>query len=381
MTSNNNNSKNNITPRGGSKTYDQVGMTENDNNHNNSTHTDHKSTSCSTSSPSKNSNNNHNSSPHRHSSSPRNINSNSSTSTTSFKLHLFNCYQEHCLYLPPMLGWFFFSALLSSYNKYVFGDEHLNFPCPLLLTSIHFLAQWIVSYSLCNLFPIYMGSKRVNDMTWKEFISISIPCGLVTSGDVGLSNLSLVSITITFYTMVKASSPIFVLLWAYFFGIVRITWSLVGVVLVIAIGEFLTVAGEVEFEFNGFLLCLMATICSGARWTLVQLKLQTLEPPLKTTIATMRVLSPFMFVSMLIVTIFIEHPWTKLPGLYNSWDEIIFIIKLGLAGATIAIAMIMCEFYLIVHTNAIMLMIGGVIKEILTIFVGYVIIKISRKSI
>lgn len=285
---------------------------------------------------------------------------------------LYNCYQEHCLYLPPMAGWFFFSALLSSYNKYVFGEAHLNFPCPLLLTSIHFLAQWVVSWSLCNFFPDFFGASRVNDMSWSEFLGISVPCGLVTSGDVGLSNLSLVSISITFYTMVKASSPIFVLCWAYLFGIIRITWSLIGVVFVIAVGEFLTVAGEVEFKFTGFVLCLMATILSGARWTLVQLKLQSLEPPLKTTIATMRVLSPFMFLSMLGVSLLLEHPWSALPGLYDSWDEILFVLKLGAAGAVVAICMIMCEFYLIVHTNAIMLMIGGVIKEILTIFVGYV---------
>jgi hypothetical protein len=36
--------------------------------------------------------------------------------------------EQHCIYLLPMLGWFFFSALLSSYNKYVFGAGHMAFP-------------------------------------------------------------------------------------------------------------------------------------------------------------------------------------------------------------------------------------------------------------
>ena len=206
-------------------------------------------------------------------------------------------YQEHCIYLPAMLGWFLFSALLSSYNKWVFGSGHLAFPCPLLLTSLHFFVQWIFSWSLSAAFPIYFGGDTVATMPWKPYLSTSIPCGLVTSGDVGLSNLSLVRISITFYTMVKASTPIFVLAWAYLLGIERITWSLLGVVLVIALGEFLTVAGEVHFDVIGFALCLSASFLSGARWTLVQLKLHTLDPPLKTTIATMRVLSPSMFFS------------------------------------------------------------------------------------
>ena len=239
-------------------------------------------------------------------------------------------YQEHCAYLPPMAGWFASSMLLSTYNKYVFGQKHLDFPCPLLLTSMHFTCQWIFSWVLCKLFPITFGSKRVDEMTWSEFLSISIPCGLVTSGDVGLSNLSLVTISITFYTMVKASTPIFVLIWAYFFGIMTITWGLVGVIFVIAVGEFLTVVGEVDFIMRGFLLCLMASITSGARWTLVQLKIQSLEPPLKTTVATMRILSPFMALSMIAVSCAMEQPWKSLQGVVDSWDTLLYVVLLGL---------------------------------------------------
>lgn len=279
-------------------------------------------------------------------------------------------YQEHCTYLPAMAGWFLFSALLSSYNKYVFGDKNLNFPCPLLLTSMHFLSQWIFSYNACMMFPDAFGTKRVTDMSWEEFLRVSIPCGLVTSGDVGLSNLSMVTMSITFYTMVKASTPVFVLTWAYIFGIVRITWALVGVVLIIVIGEFLTVAGEVDFVFQGFILCFMASILSGARWTLVQLKIQKLEPPLKTTVATMRVLSPLMFASMLFVACLIEQPWISLRDVVDSRATGFYVLQLGLLGAVFAISMILCEFYLIMHSNAIVLMIGGVIKEILTIFIG-----------
>ena len=279
-------------------------------------------------------------------------------------------YADHCAYLLPMLGWFLFSALLSSYNKYVFGSDHLNFPCPLLLTSIHFATQWGFAWTACRLFPEYLGSQRVSEMSWSEFLGISVPCGLVTSGDVGLSNLSLVTISITFYTMVKASTPVFVLIWAYFFGIIRITWALCGVVFVIAVGEFLTVMGEVEFKFTGFLLCMMASVLSGARWTLVQLKIQALDPPLKTTVATMRVLSPFMFLSMLVVSFVLEKPWKTLGDVIDSWGTLFYVVELGLLGACFAICMIMCEFWLIMHTSAIILMIGGVIKEMLTIFIG-----------
>lgn len=279
-------------------------------------------------------------------------------------------YQEHCVYLPPMMGWFFFSALLSTYNKFVFGDGHLAFPCPLLLTSIHFGMQWLLSHLACMLYPITMGTERVARMSWKEWASISIPCGLVTALDVGLSNLSLVTITITFYTMVKSSTPVFVLGWAYLFGIERITWRLIGVIVVIAVGEFLTVAGEVDFVLNGFLMCLAASVLSGARWTLVQLKLQSLDPPLKSTIVTMKLLAPSMFFGMLLISLVVEQPWNKLASADGALEDMLRAFALGLAGGFLAISMVLCEFNLILNATAIIMMIGGVMKEIVTIVIG-----------
>jgi solute carrier family 35 protein C2 len=267
-----------------------------------------------------------------------------------------------------MLGWFVFSAMLSFYNKFVFGAQHIAFPCPLLLTSIHFGAQWLFSASLCLCFPLYFGASRVTTMSWQEWLGTSAPCGFVTSGDIGLSNLSLVTISITFYTMIKAATPIFVLMWAYFFGLERITWTLVGVVFIIALGEALTVVGEVDFDLTGFLMCLTSSVLSGARWTLVQLKLQTMEPPLKTTIATMRLLAPSMFVSMFLMSMAFERPWTKFDNF--SFEEALHISMLGILGAFFAISMILCEFYLIMYASAVILMIGGVIKEMITIFLG-----------
>jgi solute carrier family 35 protein C2 len=140
------------------------------------------------------------------------------------------------------------------------------------------------------------------------------------------------------------------------------------VVAIIAAGEFLTVMGEVEFKLTGFLLCLCASVMSGARWTLVQLKLQTMDPPLKTTIVALKMLAPSMFVSMLAISLCFEQPWNKFGHL--TGHEIMNIVGLGSLGAAFAISMILCEFYLIMRSSAVVLMIGGVLKEMFTIVLG-----------
>ena len=63
----------------------------------------------------------------------------------------------------------------------------------------------------------------MKEMSWHTFLWTSIPCGCVASFDIGLANLALVRISITFYTMIKASAPIFVLFFAFVFRIQEIT--------------------------------------------------------------------------------------------------------------------------------------------------------------
>lgn len=273
-----------------------------------------------------------------------------------------------------MAGWFICSAGLSSYNKIIFGTDHLGFPCPLLLTSIHFFVQWVFSFSVSALFPEFFGGEVVNNMSWRTYLGVSVPCGLVTAFDVGLSNLSLVRISITFFTMVKSSSPIWVLMSAFIFGLEKVTCNLVTVGALITAGEILTAFGEVEFDAVGFVLVLSAAICGGIRWTLVQFKLQRLDPPLGGPVVTMRVLSSTMFISMLLLSFIIERPWNSLGpehgDYFSDFENGMKTISLGLVGAFIAIAMVLCEFWLILKSDAIVLMIGGVVKEMITIFVG-----------
>lgn len=77
---------------------------------------------------------------------------------------------------------------------------------------------------------------------------------------------------------------------------------------------------------------------------------------------------------MLLLSFAIEDPLVKLSpesgDFFVDFNHTMKTISLGLTGATIAIAMVLCEFWLILKANAIVLMIGGVLKEVITIFVG-----------
>jgi len=286
-------------------------------------------------------------------------------------------YDDHCSYLIPMGGWFFFSTLLTTYNKEIFGSKQMAFPCPLLMTSVHFFAQWIICYSLTSFFPRTFGGAEVKAMSWRTYLLVSIPCGCVTSFDIGLSNEALVRITITFYTMVKASSPIFVLFFAFIFRIEKITLSLIMVIAVIAFGELLTVYGETEFNLLGFILCLSSSVLAGLRWTLVQFSLNSLDPPLASAISTLRVISSSMFISLFIISLIVEKPIRTLSDspFFATSSASLETFLIGIVGAFLAVSMILCEYNLIMKSSALILMIGGIIKELTNIFLGVSVFK------
>ena len=79
-----------------------------------------------------------------------------------------------------------------------------------------------------------------------------------------------------------------------------------------------------------------------------------------------------MFISMIILSIFIENPFRTLASstYFASWGDSFKTMLIALTGGSLAISMVLCEFYLILKTNAIVLMIGGIIKEMITILVG-----------
>lgn len=228
------------------------------------------------------------------------------------------------------------------------------------------------------------------------FLAISIPIGLTSSLDISLSNVSLSLITLSTYVMIKSTVPLFVTVFAICMGIEKLTTGLVAVVALISLGEVVTVSGGKEDlpvlhnatepgsldnggndeaqAFGsplGVALCLAASIVSGLRWTLVQFLLQSLPSHYRTPMCTIRITAPTMWVLTLVSSMIIEAPWTIINTEYaEDGGKALETFMVALAGGVIAVMMIMCEFGLILKSTAVVMMIGGVLKELLTIVLG-----------
>jgi len=124
-----------------------------------------------------------------------------------------------------ILLWYFFGTFLSLWNKLILGKEHGvfgqgAFPAPFMMSSLQFFAQHLIARSLLTS-GIVLRRGGEEPLTWRQYFRTIVPNGISTGLDIGFSNYSLVFITLSFYVMCKSTSPLFLLLFAFIWGIER----------------------------------------------------------------------------------------------------------------------------------------------------------------
>lgn len=218
---------------------------------------------------------------------------------------------------------------------------------------------------------------------WFYFTRLG-PCGLATGLDIGLGNMSLKFITLTFYSMfsssratlytanksamVKSSSLAFVLLFAFLFRLESLSLRLVAIIAVMTCGVILMVSGETAFNLLGFVLILSAAFFSGFRWALTQILLLR-NPATSNPFASIFYLAPIMFLSLLLIALSVEGLGSLVEGLHVLVEQkgIILGPSILLFPGCIAFFMTSSEFALLQRTSVVTLSIAGIFKEVVTI--------------
>ncbi|KAF0901478.1 hypothetical protein E2562_003474 [Oryza meyeriana var. granulata] len=268
-----------------------------------------------------------------------------------------------------ILVWYAFSTCLTLYNKTLLGDKLGKFPAPLLMNTVHFALQ----AGLSKIIMLFQSKGMANavEMGWKDYFMRVVPTALGTALDINLSNASLVFISVTFATMCKSASPIFLLLFAFAFRLESPSIKLLGIILVISTGVLLTVAKETEFDFWGFIFVTLAAVMSGFRWSMTQILLQKDSYGLKNPITLMSHVTPVMAIATMILSLLMD-PWSDFQknAYFDSPWHVMRSCLLMLIGGTLAFFMVLTEYVLVSATSAITVTIAGVVKEAVTILVA-----------
>ncbi|KAI9364517.1 triose-phosphate transporter family-domain-containing protein [Zopfochytrium polystomum] len=251
--------------------------------------------------------------------------------------------------------WYVLSALLSLYNKSLLGKDQYDFNYPLLVSGIHamshFVVSWLLMFQLCS-GPFPPPKKETGEHNFWKQVKMIAPTALCTALDIGLSNASLHYISLSFYTIVKSTVPLWVLIFSLLFGLERFRWNLVFIIGIICTGVAFTAAGEVHFSWYGFILIQLASMSSGLRWSLTQMLLPraagTSHP-----VATLYRLSPFTFAFFLVGSLLTE---TGDDGFQHSpffadLESAVQAVSFITIGGLIALMMTLSQFYFVQRTS------------------------------
>ncbi|KAJ7690662.1 TPT-domain-containing protein [Mycena rosella] len=272
-------------------------------------------------------------------------------------------------------SWFFFSTILSVYNKWMFSKEYFGFPYPLFVTTMHFFVQFLLAAFIRAVWPHRF--RPAQHPTAADYGKKAVPTAVATGLDIGLSNLSLKTISLSFFTMCKSSSLIFVLLFAFLFRLEKFSIRLIAVIFLIFSGVLLMVATETHFILGGFLLVLSASALGGFRWALTQILLKNKKMGMDNPAATIYWLAPVMSITLAIIS-FIIDDWSALfSGPFFSGAKAAHTIFFLTMPGIVAFCMVLSEFHIIQRAGVVPMSIAGIAKEVTTISISAAIFKDS----
>lgn len=292
-------------------------------------------------------------------------------------------------------AWFAMSTGLALFNKEILGAKRGGFPAPLFLTAMQFAIQYGLARTAIRLGMIDKAERRrgtreevPSGVFWRALAPVGAAMGL----DIALSNLSLVFITVSAYTVAKTSTIVFTLLLAFAFRFERPTWYLGAVVGMVVVGQVLSVEASStrggQFNSTGFFICLVAALMSALRWTLAQRVMHKdsdepgdhargikdsylVDHPVVFVYLVMPVMCGVVFTFSCIK----EKWWVTIPA-SPWWGSIIDIfvdLIVFACGALVAFLLTLTEFELLNETSALTIMMIGVLKDVLAIVLGVIV--------
>eukprot|EP00960_Hanusia_phi_P068874 766956-Hanusia_phi.AAC.3 len=243
-----------------------------------------------------------------------------------------------------------------------------------------------------------LPGARVDEVTPSQFRYCIVPISLVTALEIGGTNYALKLLSVSFAQMVKAGGPFSVMIFALFFRLEKFSFVLLFSLVTICGGLAIASWGQIDFQWTGFLVAMVAVFMGGLRWALTQLLLQGMfesyhhlegkaesevedkvsrrsaRPrlsPLTMTLYT----SPLVSLALLPAMIIFEAEGVvEVLRACCSPSSYYLILAASLFFSSILVFCLMViEFVLVRNTSSLAVSVGAVFKEICTIGAGIVV--------
>ncbi|KAF9239860.1 TPT-domain-containing protein [Melanogaster broomeanus] len=252
--------------------------------------------------------------------------------------------------------WIVLSSTVIIYNNRVYNT--LDFRYPVFLVTWHLSFAAIGTRVLQRTTHLLDGTKDVH-MSKSMFMRSILPIGVLFSGSLILSNTAYLYLSISYIQMLKAFTPVAILLISWLSRIQEPSRKLVMIVCMISTGVALTSHGELHFHLTGFLIQAAAVGFEASRLVMIQILLHGLKMD---PLVSLHYYAPVCAAINLLVLPFTEglEPFYAIGAGKIGWGVL-------LSNAAVAFLLNVAAVFLVGAGSGLVLTLAGVFKDILLI--------------
>ena len=255
------------------------------------------------------------------------------------------------------LQWIVLSSAVILFNQHLIRGWDLPFPASLVLC--HQLFTAIVCRMVALLARLSYGSD-VLDGVDRATLARMLPISACFAASLILSNAAYTHISVAFIQMIKASTPVVVLLLSFLVRTETPGFELAGIILLVSSGVSLSCVAEIDFVAVGFVLQAVAILCESTRLVLTNVLLVRRDTRLS-SFTTLAYLSPMCAACILPYWCLVEA--AEVQKRTSALPSPLVL----LANCTVAFLLNVASMQLIRATSALTLNVAGVFKDVLLV--------------
>ncbi|KAJ9141867.1 Triose-phosphate transporter [Pleurostoma richardsiae] len=256
-----------------------------------------------------------------------------------------------------VIMWISLSSSVILFNKWIL--DTLKFQYPVILTTYHLTFATIMTQLMARYTTLLDGRKTVK-MTGRVYLRAIVPIGLFFSLSLICGNLTYLYLSVAFIQMLKATTPVAVLLASWALGVSQPNLKVFLNVLAIVVGVIIASIGEIKFVLIGVIFQIGGIIFEAIRLTMVQRLLSSAEYKMD-PIVSVYYFAPVCAVMNFLVALVWEIPKVSMDEVYNVGLFTFFLN--GLCAFLLNISVV----FLIGRTSVLVLTLCGVLKDVLLV--------------
>ncbi|KAK4143010.1 triose-phosphate transporter family-domain-containing protein [Dichotomopilus funicola] len=259
--------------------------------------------------------------------------------------------------------WITLSSSVILFNKWILST--LGFAYPVLLTTFHLAFATVMTQLLARYTTLLDGRKTVK-MTGRVYLRAIVPIGFFFSLSLICGNLTYLYLSVAFIQMLKATTPVAVLLSSWALGVSQPNLKVFLNVSAIVVGVVIASFGEIKFVWIGFIYQIAGIIFEALRLTMVQRLLSSAEFKMD-PLVSLYYFAPVCAAMNFVIALFWEVPKVTMAEVYDVGLFTFFLN--GMCAFLLNVSVV----FLIGKTSSLVLTLCGVLKDVLLVVASMII--------